>query len=402
MKLKNINGRSLKGKSAMSNRVVALIPVRGGSKSIPRKNIHPFLGKPLVYWALKAASECQLIEQVYLSTDDAEIRTVVQEFCFPKVAVIDRSPETATDTASTESVMLEFASRYEFEHVVLIQATSPLTESIDLEGGINKYLSDGADSLVTVVRQKRFIWQENEGKVEPLNYNPLSRPRRQDWQGFYVENGAFYVTSKQQLMETGSRLSGKISLYEMPAFTYHELDEPEDWTILEQLKKGRRPLVNKLSSINLLICDVDGVLTDAGMYYSEFGDEAKRFNTRDGKGIELLRARGVKVMFLTSEDVDIVRRRATKLNIDYIYLGVKDKLAHMYRFFTDHPEHSFENTAYIGDDINDLECLVRAGISACPSDGHPTVMSQVDIICAAGGGRGCVREFCDLILAGEV
>ena len=119
---------------------VAFIPVRGGSKSIPLKNIKPICGKPLVYWTVKAACECKYIDTVYVATDSDKIKEVSLRFkeedpLFHKLQVIGRSAESASDTASTESAMLEFADNYNFDNIVLIQATSPLLTSDALDKG---------------------------------------------------------------------------------------------------------------------------------------------------------------------------------------------------------------------------------------------------------------------------
>ena len=114
---------------------VAFIPVRGGSKSIPLKNIKIFAGKPLVYWTVKAAVECSDVNEVYVATDSQKIKDTVLNFNFDKVKVIGRSEQSATDIASTESAMLEFAEKYEFNNICLIQATSPLLTSEDLTRG---------------------------------------------------------------------------------------------------------------------------------------------------------------------------------------------------------------------------------------------------------------------------
>ncbi|GAA3412786.1 N-acylneuraminate cytidylyltransferase [Paenibacillus hodogayensis] len=385
------------------NQYHAFIPVRGGSKSIPLKNIQSFCGKPLVYWTVKAASDCPSITHVYVSTDSAAIRDTVEQFQLPKVQVIDRNEETATDTASTESVMLEFARQFPFDHIVLIQATSPLLESRHLEEGISLYMEKQADSCLSVVRQKRFLWGTNEsGFGTPLNYDPTRRPRRQEWAGQLVENGAFYITSRQNLLDHRCRISGKATLYEMEDDTYFEIDETTDWLIAEQLKYNRlkNTLNNTIdfSSINLLICDVDGVLTDAGMYYSDDGSELKKFNTRDGKGFELLREAGLRVMLLTSEDNELVARRAKKLKVDYLFMGVKNKKDFLDDFFAEHGQFSYNRSAYIGDDVNDLDALKHIHLSATPYDGHPSLKSFVKYICVQKGGQGCVRELCELIL----
>lgn len=212
---------------------VAFIPARGGSKSIPRKNIKPIAGKPLIHWVVEAALNAGKVERVYVSTDSADIEKTVNQLNHPKLSVIGRSPETATDTASTESVLLEFARQHTTSNIILLQATSPLTTSEDIDEAIALFQQSNADSLVSCVRQKRFIWRRTEAGIEPVNYNPLNRPRRQDFDGFLVENGAIYITRKHLLLSSGCRISGRTIAYEMAEETYFELDEPSDWTIIE-------------------------------------------------------------------------------------------------------------------------------------------------------------------------
>lgn len=229
----------------MINMNVAFIPVRGGSKSIPLKNIKPINGKPLVYWTVKAACESNYIDVVYVSTDSEDIRRVINEIklkkesaYFNKLNVIDRSAESASDTASTEFVMLEFAGKYDFDNICLIQATSPMLKSSDIDNGFKLFNSDGTDSVLSVVRQKRFNWAtDSNGFVHPLNYDVFNRPRRQEFDGYLVENGAFYITSKRNLLNTKNRLSGNIKACEMDESTYFEIDEPSDWIITEELLK---------------------------------------------------------------------------------------------------------------------------------------------------------------------
>lgn len=151
-------------------------------------------------------------------------------------------------------------------------------------------------------------------------------------------------------------------------------------------------------SLKLFITDVDGTLTDGGMYYDEQGNEWKKFNTRDGKGLALLQAKGIKVMFLTSEDTPIVARRAAKLKVDFVCMGVKDKLAFLEEFFAQHLEFSFASTAYIGDDVNDVPAMEQVSIAAAPADAMPENKNAAAYLCALSGGAGCVREFCEYLL----
>jgi N-acylneuraminate cytidylyltransferase len=385
-------------------KIAAFIPARGGSKSIPSKNSKLLAGRPLILWAVEAACACPEINEVYVSTDSNLIGRIVESYRSDKLTVVGRSPETATDEASTESAMLEFAADREFDTIVLLQATSPLTTSNDISGALRTYRDRQADSLLSVVRQRRFIWENNEdGWARSIGYQAAKRPRRQEWDGFMVENGAIYITSRQRLLKTGVRLSGSIATFEMPAETYHELDDPMDWTIVEAILNAPTvtPIVlDRLKDIKLLVMDVDGVLTDAGMYYSEQGEELKKFNTRDGKGVEILRHAGIKTAIITGEDTEIVSRRGKKLKIDAVCQGITDKgkeLQDLARAMG----VELREVAYIGDDINDIEAMSIAGFSACPVDAVPQVTGMVDYICRTEGGKGCVREMADLIIKAQ-
>lgn len=157
-------------------------------------------------------------------------------------------------------------------------------------------------------------------------------------------------------------------------------------------------LREKLAKVKLLAMDVDGVLTDAGMYYSEHGDELKKFNTRDGKGIELLRKAGIKTALITSENTQIVERRAAKLKIDELYQGVEDKLAALRQIISKYGL-TYQEVAYIGDDINDMEAMQAVGLAITVADGLPENQRIADYITQAKGGEGVVREVAVLILA---
>jgi 3-deoxy-D-manno-octulosonate 8-phosphate phosphatase (KDO 8-P phosphatase) len=162
--------------------------------------------------------------------------------------------------------------------------------------------------------------------------------------------------------------------------------------------KPRFSLQETLRGIRLFATDVDGVLTDAGMYYSESGDEWKKFNTHDGMGIKLLQKAGILTAIITQESTKIVMRRAQKLTIPEVHQGVYDKLAVLKELIARHG-FSMDQVAYIGDDVNDLQALGAVGFSAAPADGMPPVLKTVRYVCKKKGGEGAVREVADLILA---
>lgn len=380
------------------NKVVALVPLRGGSKSIPRKNIKPIAGKPLCEWILRALLANDEIDEVYVSTDDAEICETVSSID-PDIGIIKRPAELATDEASTESVMIHFAENVDFDVLITAQATSPLTTSQDIHQGLNSFFGGNYDSLLTGVREKRFYWNKKRGKATPINYDYGNRPRRQEFEGWIMENGAFYITKRAILIKEKCRLGGNIGILEMDPKTGMEIDEPYQWQLVEALLLLQRRILPKWNSnIDLLVVDVDGTLTDAGMYYSEKGEQLKKFNTRDAKGLELVRREGIMVCIMSSEDSDIVKSRAQKLQLESVFLGISDKLQTLKRL-CERRGLDLANVAFIGDDINDLECIKNVGLSGCPSDAQKEVRRNAGYICKNGGGKGAVREFCELLMA---
>ena len=155
-----------------------------------------------------------------------------------------------------------------------------------------------------------------------------------------------------------------------------------------------------LQGIRLFATDVDGVLTDAGMYYAESGDEWKKFNTRDGMGLKLLQKAGIITAIVTQERTKLVARRAERLAIPELHQGVLDKLSLVREMATRHAL-TLSQVAYIGDDVNDLETLKAVGFSATPADGMPQIVAVVDYVCQKTGGEGAVREIIEMILAAQ-
>ena len=153
-----------------------------------------------------------------------------------------------------------------------------------------------------------------------------------------------------------------------------------------------------LKRLRLLALDVDGVLTDGGMYYGEGGEEFKKFQTRDGMGIKLLQAEGFITAIITMEHTNIVKRRAQKLGIPEVHQGIRDKLAVLHDLVSKY-DLSLEEVAYMGDDVNDLEALRAVGFAGAPADCMDSVRQVVHYLCRRKGGEGAVREVADLILS---
>lgn len=383
------------------NRVIAFVPARCGSKSIEFKNIRPIAGKPLIWWNLEALQQCDQVDEIFLATDCDEIEAVATGFQLSKLRIYRREAANARDQSSTESVMLEFLQAHPQPpqtRFLLVQATSPLTRPEDFSAGLERFHQTGADSLLTCVRIKRFFWTASG---ESINYDYRRRPRRQDFDGQLMENGAFYISKVGNILDSGNRLSGKIAVLELPEFMATELDEPHDWQIMDTLiREHRMQEKNQKIRIRLFASDVDGVLTDAGMYYSEAGDELKKFNTHDGMAFNLMQKAGIKTAMITSEQTVMVERRAKKLKVDYLYQGKwhGDKLDAI-RDICRKEGIELSEVAYIGDDINCREALLNVGVAACPANALQQIKNIPGILqLKSRGGEGAVREFYETYL----
>ncbi len=167
--------------------------------------------------------------------------------------------------------------------------------------------------------------------------------------------------------------------------------------------------MSTLSDIKLFLTDVDGCLTDGGMYYSAGGDEMKRFCVYDGMGIVQLRKAGIRVGILTSETTEIVARRARKLNLDYLFMGVGSQVKQGVQTKLETCQQicaemgiGLNQVCYVGDDINDIDLLQSVGVAACPPNARPQVKAIPSILqLKTPGGQGAIRELCDMILGVE-
>ncbi|SDW72567.1 acylneuraminate cytidylyltransferase [Flavobacterium degerlachei] len=376
---------------------IGIIPLRKDSKGIPGKNKKKMLGRPLFSWVLTEAIFSDL-DVVYVFTNDEEIINYVnKEYHWTsKVVALLRDEENADDTASTESVLLEFAEKinYDFSVLCLLQATSAFTLANDINQAINKVILEEFDSALTVVKTHRFTWNS---AGSPQNYDIFNRARRQDFEGLLIENGAVYASTKEAFLTSKNRISGKIGLVEMHEESLTEIDSLTDWIVVENLLAERQKRQKSNQRIEYLVLDVDGVFTDGGIYYNAEGEMAKRFDMRDGMGLEILRQNGVQVMVLTSENSELVGQRMKKLQIQDTFLGVKDKYSFLKHILAI-KNSSFGSVAYVGDDVNDLANICSSGWSFTPANATDIVKHHADIVLRNDSGTGAIREVCETIL----
>jgi len=212
-------------------KIVSLILARGGSKGIPNKNIIDLNGQPLISYTIKASHESQ-IQETWVSTDSQEIKKIAQDL---GASVIDRPQAIAQDESPSEDAILHFCKSIDFDILVFIQPTSPLLNSQDLDQGIELLCNNqkNYDSIFSVYKEHWIPrWNLN---IEPIKWNPKIRPRRQDIEENYVENGAFYISFKNNILESKLRYSGKIGCIEMPLYRSFQIDTYEDLELIKKL-----------------------------------------------------------------------------------------------------------------------------------------------------------------------
>ncbi len=211
-------------------KTIAIIPARGGSKGIPRKNVLNVAGKPLIVWTIEDALEAEHVDGVFVSTDDDEIARVSEQ---AGAVVIRRPTEIAGDLTPSESALLHVLDMVEtrqgpVDEVVFLQATSPIRTGKDIDAALELFREKQADSLVSVCAMHIFIWVEENGLARPTNYDYRSRPMRQVMDPVYRENGSIYIFRPSLLRAARCRLGGKIVMYKMHPDTNLDIDSKID------------------------------------------------------------------------------------------------------------------------------------------------------------------------------
>tara|TARA_Y100000588_G_scaffold387349_1_gene484911 strand:- start:715 stop:1383 length:669 start_codon:yes stop_codon:yes gene_type:complete len=222
----------------MDKKIIALIPARGGSKGIPKKNIKIFKGSPLIVHSINYALSCELINETYVTTDDMEIAKIATD---AGAKVIDRPKNLSLDESSTESAIQhaldELTNKPDI--IILLQPTSPIRPPNSLKKGLKIYSNGKYDSLLSISPTHNFFWNINNDIAEP-NYNFMNRPRRQDMKDediSYIENGSLYIFSYEHFIKTKNRLGGKIGYIIFPEEFSLEIDTMLDFTVLENYEK---------------------------------------------------------------------------------------------------------------------------------------------------------------------
>jgi N-acylneuraminate cytidylyltransferase len=377
-------------------------------------------GRPLLAWSIQQARQAPQISRVFVSTDSPEIGVVARDY---GAEFIERPPEISGNTASSESCLvhaldyLKEKENLEPDLVVFLQATSPLREADDIQKAIETLQCENADSLFSACRAEGFVWRvEKDGRVHALNYDHMKRPRRQEAPEDLVENGSIYIFKPWVLRQYHNRLGGKIAVHRMSVLDSFQIDEPPDLELVEYLMRFKTRTTDQressagggkaasdhgvrstdLSKVKLLVLDFDGVMTDNRVLVMENGEEAVLCNRGDSLGLGMLQGHGVEVVVISKEKNKVVSTRCRKLGIDCIQ-GCDDKLAALQRKAESKGAKPSE-IAYVGNDVNDLECLQWVGVPVAVADSAPAVIAAARFKTSRIGGHGAVRDVVDWLL----
>lgn len=382
-------------------KIVAIIPARGGSKGIPLKNIQPIGGVPLISRTIRAALDSKYISAVYVSTDSELIANVARE---EGAEIIVRPADISGDAASSESALLYSLEKINIssDFLVFLQCTSPFTTSHHIDKCIESIINLDADSCLATVSNHRFLWKnlENNDGVVGINHDGRNRKRRQDLDPEFMETGAVYVMRTNKFIKEKTRFCGKVvnCNFDDESLAF-EIDSPFDLLVARVIDQSRNNSDYsdiKFSDIKLIVFDFDGVFTNNKVYLDEEGCESVQCNRGDGMGISLLKKTRIPLFILSTEKNPIVLKRAEKLGIP-AFNNVENKLQFLEEYISK-SNISSDSVCYVGNDVNDLECLKKVGLPVVPSDAHEEVKKFARIILKNKGGDGAVREFCDMFL----
>lgn len=379
----------------MSASVAAAIPAKGSSTRVPFKNLARIRGVPLFLWAANNLSRVLPRDRIYVDSDSEEILGLAQRAGFP---TIRRPVELASNATTGNDLMLWQASQIDAD--VLIQHLPPMIflRPQTIRAALS-YIEEGLDSVFGAHAEQVYTW-DDQGPcydVEALP-NSFTLPTR------FREGMGFYACRRETLERERVRICGKHRMVLLDEFEQVDIDTPGDLEFARTLAAGLSsddPLLEGLARvvpagrIKLIVCDVDGCLTDGRMVHGESGEELKFFHTRDGIAIQQAQRAGIEVAFLSNGfTTGHILARAARLGVRRVAVSREPKAAILESWMRELGLQGDE-VAYLGDDVNDIGAMRLCGLTACPADAHPAVRKVAVFVLATPGGKGALRDLWD-------
>ncbi len=370
---------------------ILIIPARGGSKGIPRKNLKTVNGISLIERSIRAALKSK-VDQIIVSTDDKEISDVAIKY---GVTLHNRSRENSGDSASTESVILEvietFESSWRSNSVIgFTQATSPFVSAETINECFD--LAEKGFSSFSAKSFHGFTWEKLE-KWVPINHPLEFRPRRQDLNERVVETGAIYCFPLNQFKEKKYRFCSEPKPVLVDEVTGIEIDEIEDLKIANLLATQFELCEFDMRNLKLpkiLFTDFDGCLTNDKVKVNIFGKESVKANRKDGLAVKRLKKLGIKVVIATSETNEVVATRAKKMKVSALRGLINKEIS--ISSYLEEISLDWQDVWYLGNDVNDLESMKKVPVSFCPSDASVEIFKIADVVLTKKGGEGVLAE----------
>ncbi len=400
--------------------VLALIPARGGSKGIPRKNIRLFAGHPLIAYSIAAGLQARSVTRVIVSTDDEQIASVARAYGAgtPFMRPVELAQDQTLDLPVFEHALrwLKEQEGYQPEVVVQLRPTSPIRPPDCVDEAVRILLehprADCVRGVVPAGQNPHKMWRIPRlgGPMEPLLEvpgvdEPYNAPR-QVLPPVYWQTGHVDAIRLSTILRKKSLTGDRVYPLVLDARYTVDIDNLFDWARYESLVehgglpmvtpgRTRRPMPAK---IEMIICDFDGVITDNLVWTDEHGNESVAASRSDSMHVRNLRERGIPVMILSSEPNPVVRARAEKMGVEAVHgVGLRQKGEAMKNLLAEKKVDA-AHVIYIGNDLNDLPCFEIAGWSVAVADACPEVLRAADYVLSRPGGRGAVRELCELVL----
>jgi YrbI family 3-deoxy-D-manno-octulosonate 8-phosphate phosphatase len=371
-----------------------------GSPAPSRADVWLFLSKPLLAHAVDQATEAPSVGRIIVWTDDAEQATLAEAYGVEVVVRPDLPGETAAAAAARQVLQGPLAvENCAPELVVFVDSRFLLRRDGEIERAIEAFQHQQVDSLFSAYALKSPTWRRSRGELSALSTGGRPQDDTQAAAHDLVENRAIYVFKPWVLREYGGFLGGRIGVHEMDRLDALEVTEIVEFRQFSGLESPRRgPLLPPdLANLRLLVLDFDGVMTDNRVLVSEDGSEAVLCHRGDGWGLARLKEQGVEIAVLSTEVNGVVAARCRKLGLTFVQ-ACDDKLSTLRRWIRERGLVP-EQVAYVGNDVNDLDCLRVVGVPIAVADAVPQVREAARFLTSQRGGYGAVREVADWLIA---